>query len=216
MRRLFSAFAGGDRGEQAQGEPPIVIVGLGNPGPEHAHNRHNVGFWTVNRLARRAGMNFTRRGRLASLAEGEISGYHVILAKPQTFVNRSGEAVRDLLRRYHVDPASLIVIYDELDLPLGALRIREQGSHGGQNGMRSIIGAIGSQSFPRVRIGIGRPLADGEPTRDPEYVAAYVLADPPAHEREQIEETVARAVDAVEAIVSDGVASAMARFNSGK
>jgi PTH1 family peptidyl-tRNA hydrolase len=211
VRRFFARSRGG----QAPGDVERLIVGLGNPGSEHARNRHNVGFWVVNRLARLAGIDFARRGRLASLAEGTIAGRHVALVKPQTFVNNSGDAVRDLLRRYRLAPSDLLVVYDELDLPVGALRIREQGGHGGQNGMRSIIAAIGSQEFPRIRIGIGRPLAGGEPTRDPEYVAAYVLADPTPEERERLEAAVERAAEAVLAVLADGVGGAMARFNSG-
>lgn len=191
-------------------------MGLGNPGAEYASNRHNVGFWCVNRLARRAGSDFRRRGRLVSIAEGTIGDRAVLLAKPQTFVNSSGDAVRELVRQYHVVPKQLIVVYDDLDLPLGALRIREQGSHGGQNGVRSIIAAIDSEEFPRVRIGIGRPLADGQPTRDPEHVAAYVLSNPPPSERRELDQTVDRAADAIDAIIRDGVTAAMARFNSGR
>jgi peptidyl-tRNA hydrolase, PTH1 family len=195
-------------------ESTFLIVGLGNPGPEHSGNRHNVGFWCVNELARRNGWSFRRRGRLAAIAEGTLRDRHVLLIKPQTFVNRSGEAVGDLVRRYRVQPAHVLVIYDELDLPIGALRIREQGSHGGQNGMRSIIAALATQEFPRIRIGIGRPLAGGEPTRDPEYVAAYVLSNPPRDERQQLEVVVARAADAAEFLLRDGVSGAMAQFNT--
>ena len=211
MRRLFSRSIP----QPVNGVPPLLIVGLGNPGSEHARNRHNVGFWVVNRLARLAGADFTRRGRLASLAEGTLAGRQVVLVKPQTFVNNSGDAVRDLLRRYRASPSDLLVVYDDLDLPVGALRIRQEGSHGGQNGMRSIIAAVGSQNFPRVRIGIGRPLAGGEPTRDPEYVAAYVLANPPPEERRILEETVERTAEAVQTIVAGNLSGAMAQFNSG-
>jgi peptidyl-tRNA hydrolase, PTH1 family len=140
----------------------------------------------------------------------------VLLVKPQTFVNRSGDAVRELSRRYSVPSTRLLVIYDELDLPVGALRIRESGSHGGHNGMRSIIAAIGSQDFPRMRIGIGRPSVLGQPTRDPEHIAAYVLSDPPPAQRQELEAAVQRAADAVEAIMIEGVAAAMAQFNSGR
>jgi PTH1 family peptidyl-tRNA hydrolase len=212
MRRLFRR-----RPEhRADIEPALLIVGLGNPGAGAARNRHNVGFWVVNRLARLAGVEFTRRGRLLALAEGEVAGRPVALAKPQTFVNNSGEAVRELLRRYRMSPEQLVVVYDDLDVPVGTLRIRERGSHGGQNGMRSIIAAIGSQEFPRVRIGIGRPLVGGQETRDPEHVAAYVLSDPSPEERKLLDLAAERAVEALRAIVADGLGSAMARFNSGQ
>jgi PTH1 family peptidyl-tRNA hydrolase len=140
----------------------------------------------------------------------------VTLAKPQTFVNRSGDAVRDLLRRLRVPAERLIVVYDELDLPVGTLRIRESGSHGGQNGMRSIIAAIGSQDFPRIRVGIGRPDYLGQPTRDPEQIAAYVLSDPPWAEKEELQKAVSRAADAIEVLLRDGASGAMGLFNSGR
>jgi PTH1 family peptidyl-tRNA hydrolase len=224
MRFLFGGFdlssarrrraSRPDGDAHAERSSRFLIVGLGNPGPEHAGNRHNVGFWCLNEVAKRAGMSFRRHGKLASLAEGTLAGREVILAKPQTFVNRSGDAVRDLVRRNGIDPRKVIVVYDELDLPVGALRIREQGSHGGQNGMRSIIAALGTQEFPRVRIGIGRPSAGGEPTRDPEHVAAYVLSNPPVEERRILNSAVGRAADAIELLLGQGVDSAMAQFNS--
>jgi peptidyl-tRNA hydrolase, PTH1 family len=195
-------------------ESTYLIVGLGNPGPEHAGNRHNIGFWCVNELARRSGWSFRRRGRLATIAEGTLCGRHVLLVKPQTFVNRSGDAVGELARRYRLPATQVVVIYDELDLPVGALRIREQGSHGGQNGMRSIIAALGTQEFPRIRVGIGRPFAGGEPTRDPEYVAAYVLSNPPRDERQQLESVVVRVADAIEYLLREGTGGAMAQFNT--
>ncbi len=211
MRRLFSRAAT----PPEDPNPPLLIVGLGNPGAAYARNRHNVGFWVVNRLARRAGADFVRRGRLAALAETTLADRRVLLVKPQTMMNGSGDAVRDLLRRYHVGPAALIVICDDLDRPVGALRIRERGSDGGQRGLRSIIGALGTQEFTRVRIGIGHPTIGGERTRDPEDVAAYVLADPRPDERKTLELTADRAADAVEAILAEGLNGAMARFNSG-
>jgi peptidyl-tRNA hydrolase, PTH1 family len=220
MRFLFSSFAKA-RGHKEQSDDRsssgrFLIVGLGNPGPEHAGNRHNVGFWCLNRLARRESLAFRRNGRLASTAEGQIAGKSVLLVKPMTFVNRSGDAVGALLRRNKIRPEDMIVVYDELDLPVGALRIRERGSHGGQNGMKSIIAAAGTQDFPRVRIGIGRPVVDGQPTRDPEHVADYVLNNPPPAERAKLEDAVQRAVEAIELALSAGVETAMARFNSGR
>ena len=138
-----------------------LIVGLGNPGREYAHSRHNVGFWCLNRLARRHGIAFSSRGRLAAVGEGRLAGRPVILAKPRTFVNLSGRAVSHLLQRYRLSPQQLLVVCDDLDLPLGRVRLRASGSHGGHRGMRSIIEAIGSQDFPRIRIGIGRPAGGG-------------------------------------------------------
>jgi peptidyl-tRNA hydrolase, PTH1 family len=223
MRSLFQSFSRARRERRQADESirraeaaPLLIVGLGNPGPERASNRHNVGFWCVNRVAKKAALNFSRRGRLASIAEGTIGGREVLLAKPLTFVNRSGEAVRELLRRHKIPPQNMIVVYDDLDLPVAALRIRERGSHGGQNGMKSIIAAIATQDFPRIRIGIGRPEVDGQPTRDPEHVAGYVLSNPPASERRQLDGTVELAAEAIETAIAEGIDTAMARFNSGR
>ncbi len=146
-------------------------------------NRHNVGFWCANRLARRSGTDYNKGGKLAAVAEGALAGKTVVLAKPRTFVNRSGVAVADLLKRFHLRPQDLIVFCDDLDREVGALRIRGSGGHGGQNGLRSIIDALQSDEFVRIRLGIGRPKVDGVPTRDPEHVARWVLADPTAAER---------------------------------
>ena len=190
-----------------------LIVGLGNPGKEYALNRHNIGFWCINRLARRSGVDFDQRSRLASTAQARIGDRPVILAKPRTFYNNSGNAVRELLRRHHLRPEQLLVVVDELDLPVGALRLKERGSPGGQGGMKSIVGAIGSQEFPRVRIGIGRPSVQGAPSYEPEVIAGYVLSAPPPAERAILDAAVAQAVEAIELLLAEGLAAAMARFN---
>lgn len=201
---------------EAPEEPPRVrlVVGLGNPGGEHAQNRHNVGFWTVNRLARRHGIELGDRGRLAFSGTGLVCGHAVTLAKPRTFVNRSGEAVLHLVRHLKLDHSQeLLVICDDLDLPVGKVRVRAMGSHGGQKGLQSIVEAVRSEDFPRVRIGIGRPLVDGEPTWDPEAVASYVLSDPPPEERRLLDEAVESAQEAIECILEEGVEVAMNRYN---
>lgn len=198
--------------QAAEPSPIRLIVGLGNPGPEYAGHRHNVGFWCVNRLARRHGIRF-KHSKTVSIGEGTIEGRPVILVKPRTFVNLSGEAVAPLLRRYKLDPSQLLVIYDELDLPPGTVRLRPRGSHGGHNGMKSIIAAIGSDAFPRLRIGIGRPVVDGEPSWDPDVVADYVLSDPPPAERELLEEAVEQAAAAIETLLVEGIDRAMSRIN---
>lgn len=190
-----------------------LIVGLGNPGREYAHSRHNVGFWCLNRLARRQGIAFTKRGRLATVGEGRLAGRSVVLAKPRTFVNVSGRAVGHLLRRYRLSPQHLLVVYDDLDLPLGRVRLRPRGAHAGHRGMRSIVEAIGSEDFPRVRIGIGRPEVAGEPTWEPEAVAAYVLAPMTAEERRILDEAVATAGEAILCLLAEGVEEAMNWFN---
>ena len=189
-----------------------LIVGLGNPGPIYSHNRHNVGYWTVNRLARLHRIPMKAR-RLATVGQGSIAGVPVVLAKPRTFVNRSGHAVAALLRNFRMKPEQMLVICDDLDLPVGRLRLRPGGSHGGQKGLSSIIGTIGSGGFPRLRIGIGRPVIDGEPSWEPDVVADYVLSDPARQEAEALQAATAEAAEAAEAIVREGLEAAMNRYN---
>ncbi|MEE8347085.1 MAG: aminoacyl-tRNA hydrolase [Dehalococcoidia bacterium] len=189
-----------------------LIMGLGNPGPVYSHNRHNIGYWCVNRLARLHGVPLKAK-RLATIGEGSIAGTPVLLAKPRTFVNRSGRAVADLLRNFNIDREMMLVICDDLDLPVGRLRMRSRGSHGGQKGLRSIIGAIGSGDFPRLRIGIGRPVVDGRPTWEPEDIADHVLSDPPPQEAEALQAAAAQAAEAVETVLREGLEAAMNRYN---
>lgn len=189
-----------------------LILGLGNPGRAYAHNRHNVGYWCVNRLARLHGVPLKAR-RLATIGEGEIVRVPVVLAKPRTFVNRSGHAAAAILRNLRIAPERMLVIYDDLDLPLGTLRLKPGGGHGGQKGLQSIIGVLGRNDFPRLRIGIGRPVVDGEPSWDPDDVAAYVLSDPTPEEAATLQATVAKAAEAVETLLREGVEAAMNRYN---
>ncbi len=189
-----------------------LIVGLGNPGPAHAHNRHNVGYWCINRLARLHGISLKAR-RLAAIGEGAIGGRLVMLVKPRTFVNNSGHAVTSALRHSSADTDRLLVIYDDLDLPTGRLRLKARGSHGGHNGLRSIISAVGSSNFPRLRIGIGRPHLEGKAAWDPDVVAAWVLSDPAPTEARALHDAVARATKAVEMLVTEGLGAAMNRYN---
>jgi PTH1 family peptidyl-tRNA hydrolase len=194
--------------------PLQLVVGLGNPGSAYAKHRHNVGYWTVNRLAKRLGIDFTRRSGLVELGEGEIDGRRVVLAKPRTMMNLSGKAVQQALKVYGLKPEQMVVIYDELDLPAGRVRLRPRGSHGGHNGMRSIVASTGSQEFPRIRIGIGRPQVGGEPTWDPEHVAAWVLGPPGPSDRTTLEAAADRAAEAVEIMLRDGVEPAMQQVNA--
>jgi len=189
-----------------------LIVGLGNPGPAYSHNRHNVGYWCVNRLARLHGIALKAR-RLAAIGEGSIRGTPVLLVKPRTFMNRSGQAVAAVLRNSKIQRSRLLVVCDDLDLPAGALRLKAGGGAGGQKGIGSIIAAIGGQDFPRLRIGIGRPEVDGEPTWDPDAVALYVLSDPAPKEAEALQATVAKAAEAVETLLKEGLEPAMNRYN---
>jgi PTH1 family peptidyl-tRNA hydrolase len=189
-----------------------LIVGLGNPGPEYSHNRHNVGYWCVNRLARVHGIKL-KAGSVATIGEGTIRSVPVVLLKPRTYVNKSGDAVVPALRKRKIDPTRLVVVYDDLDLPAGRLRIRPHGGDGGYKGLKSIIASLGSRDFPRIRVGIGRPHVDGEPSWEPEIVADYVLSDPPPHLAKTLQDAASRAAAAVEAIVTGGLEAAMNKYN---
>jgi len=189
-----------------------LVVGLGNPGAQYAETRHNVGARCVARLARRHGIDL-RAKRLYSLGEGEVAGVPVALARPRLFMNESGRAVALLLQYLGLDPSRLLVVCDDLDLPLGCLRLRPAGGHGGHNGLRSVIAALGTEAFPRLRIGIGRPARDGQPVTDPEVVAAYVLSVPPPQEKAVLEEAIDRACQAIEAVLAQGLEAAMNVYN---
>ncbi|TAK35305.1 MAG: aminoacyl-tRNA hydrolase [Chloroflexota bacterium] len=189
-----------------------LIVGLGNPGPRYAGNRHNAGFQVVDLLAAKHRIGLSRKVGFSIVGEGEIAGHSVVLAEPQTFMNESGKAVAALLRKYGRGPRELIVIHDDLDLPLGRIRIRENGSAGGQKGVKSIIEHVGTQEFVRVRIGIGRP-GDAEPREAGIPTVDYVLRNFLPSERPVIEDVRQKAVEAVEAILAEGTVAAMNWFN---
>ncbi len=184
-----------------------LLVGLGNPGAQYLQTRHNIGFLAVERLAERHGLRFGTRRAHAELAEGVIGGQRVVLAKPQTYMNLSGRSVVGLKNWYKIDlAAGLLVIYDDLDLPFGKLRLRSQGSAGTHNGMRSIVNLTGSTAFPRLRIGIDKP----PPQWD---TAAYVLGKFTCAEQEALPAILEQACDAMEAVVQEGIEAAMNRFN---
>jgi len=182
-----------------------LIVGLGNPGRRHAFNRHNVGFMAVDRLAARGDIELKRVQSKAIVGSGRVAGLPVILAKPQTFMNLSGESVGALAAYYKIPPARMLVIYDELDIPFGTIRLREKGSAGGHNGMRSLIQHMGSE-FPRLRLGIGRPPGRMDP-------AAFVLQDFGRDELPLVSEMLNVAVEAVESFVRHGINLTMSRYN---
>jgi PTH1 family peptidyl-tRNA hydrolase len=184
-----------------------LIVGLGNPGREYAATRHNIGFMVVDRLAHKLGLAVEKKKFNALLGQGQIRSEKVLLAKPQTYMNLSGEAVTALLNWYKLGPADLIVIFDDLDLPPGKLRIRPEGSSGGHKGMESIILALGTDGFPRLRIGVGRP-------EIPDFDSAnYVLSRLTAGEVKIFEEAVNLAVDAICCLVGEGLETAMNEYN---
>lgn len=188
-------------------ETPIyLIAGLGNPGPEYADNRHNVGFRCLDRLAETHRLAFRRRQKRAQVTSGRIQGHRVVLVKPQTFMNKSGESVARLAQFYKVDLARLMVVYDDLDLPPGTIRLRPSGGSGGHRGVRSIIHQLGSQEFPRLRIGIGRPPGRMDP-------ADYVLQDVSGEEAILFDRVLDRAVDAIEIWLDEGIRQAMDEHN---
>ena len=190
-----------------------LVVGLGNPGQAYAAHRHNVGFWCVRRLAGNWGIRF-KSSRWARVGEGQVDGQPLVLAKPRTFMNRSGDAAASLLQRYNLSPQQMLVICDDLELPAGRIRLRPRGSDGGHNGLRDIIYAIESEDFPRLRIGIGRPrTAAGEPVTHPLVVAKYVLGEPEPEEQEALAAAVEQAAEAVACILREGLAAAMNRYN---
>ena len=186
-----------------------LVVGLGNPGPDYAGNRHNVGQMVLAELAHRLSAGFRNHRTNASVAEGRSApgGPRLVLARPATYMNVSGGPVAQLLRFYDLDVSRLVVVHDELDIPFDTLRIKQGGGHGGHNGLRDIIAAIGSPDFTRVRVGIGRP-----PGRQP--AADFVLRDFAAAERTNLPVLLADAADAVEMIASDGVTAAQLKYHT--
>jgi len=183
-----------------------LVVGLGNPGRRYADTRHNIGFAVADELARRAGLVFEHSRVSALTARSGPGASAVLLVKPLTMMNLSGEAVAGLAQYYKVDLADMLVVADDVNLPLGRLRLRARGSAGGHNGFRSIIGLLGSEEFPRLRIGVGR----GDVRRE---LADHVLARFDADEAPDVTESVARAADAVECFLAEGIEAAMNRFN---
>ena len=181
-----------------------LIVGLGNPGKAYSNSRHNVGFRCVDRFARLNHIPLTRRQQRAKAGTGVVAETEVVVAKPRTFMNLSGEAVGRLVRRFGLPLEDLLVIHDDLDLPLGKVRIRQRGGSAGHKGVQSIIASLGSQDFPRIRVGIGRP--DGDEI-------SYVLSDFTAEEKQVIEEAVSTAADAIHCILAEGIEAAMNRYN---
>jgi len=184
-----------------------LIVGLGNPGIEYQFTPHNLGFLTIDRIADDCGVEVRNRQCRALTARAVIEEQQVLLAKPETYMNLSGLSVRELVAKHELDPASdLILIYDELDLPLDTIRIRQRGSSAGHNGMESVIGALGTQEFLRIRLGIG-------PDRKIRDSVKYVLTPFRKRELKKVDEVLDNAAEAVKVILREGPAAAMNRFN---
>ena len=186
-----------------------LVVGLGNPGDRYRRTRHNVGFMVVDELLARAGGTRGREEGEAWLSESMLAGEPVVFVKPLTFMNRSGVAVERLAVRFGTAPTDLVVVVDDVALELGVLLIRERGSHGGHNGLRSLIDVLGSDEFPRVRVGIRKGLP-------PEDMAAYVLSAFPEEDFLVVQEVVGAAADAVESAIREGVPAAMNKWNGPK
>jgi len=184
----------------------FLMVGLGNPGTEYARTRHNLGFMLVDKLAADAAVNIRRSECQSLVGSGLIENQRVKLAKPQTFMNLSGDAVSCLISKPELDAATLIVISDDLALPFGSIRLRQRGSAGGHNGLKSIIGALGTNEFIRLRIGIqpDHPITDAK---------SFVLNEFTKAEKESLAEILERAAEAMRSVLRDGVAKAMSLYN---
>jgi PTH1 family peptidyl-tRNA hydrolase len=185
----------------------IFIVGLGNPGREYENTKHNLGFIAVDQLAEKHGITIKKLRHKALTGTGIIDGKRVMLVKPQTYMNLSGESVRSLLSYYNADAEDVIVIYDDIDIPLGTLRIRKKGSAGSHNGMKNVIYHVGDDSFVRYRIGIGKEDRGRQPLAD------YVLSGFTADEAVLLREAIERCVLAVEEQITVGIGSAMQKYN---
>ena len=197
---------------------PYIVLGLGNPGEERARNRHNIGAQCVNVLAKRLGVKLDETWGPARIAKATLSDKPVVLARSRTYMNHSGEAAAVLLRRTDAPLSHLIVLHDELDLPLGRLRLRPRGSTAGHNGARSLVQHINSQDFPRIRLGIGRPYEhtdrpDLSREQIEEDVIRWVLANFTPEEERAAQELRERAADCVACLLTEGVAAAMNKFN---
>jgi PTH1 family peptidyl-tRNA hydrolase len=186
---------------------PVLVVGLGNPGPKYVANRHNVGFLVVDELASRIGGKFKSHKSGADVLEGRIAGRRVALAKPRSYMNISGGPVVAAARFYKVEPANIVVVHDELDIPFATLRLKQGGGENGHNGLRSISKSLGTRDYLRVRFGIGRPPGRMDP-------ADYVLRDFSAAERKELAFSVDHCADATEALVTQGLEAAQNLFHA--
>ncbi len=183
-----------------------IIAGLGNPTAKYEGTRHNVGFMAIDKIAQKYGISVDTKKHKALVGKGVIAGQKVILAKPQTFMNLSGDSIQQIAAYYKVEPEDVLIIFDDISLDVGRIRIRKKGSAGGHNGMKSIIACLNSSDFPRIKIGVG----DKKPGQD---LAAYVLGNIPKADRELMDEAILKAEDAVELIVAGEIEQAMNLYN---
>lgn len=205
MKEVFNFFRERRQTENLAG-PLFIVVGLGNPGEQYANNRHNIGFRVIDRISERLDIRLSRVQQKAIIGQGQISMGRVLLAKPQTYMNLSGQAVSGLVKFYKVPLENVIIIHDDLDLPLGTLRLRPTGGAGGQKGIHSIIERLGRQDFARLRLGIDRP-----PGRM--KASSYVLQDFGRQEQELLNVILNEGADAVIAFMENGITEAMNQFN---
>ncbi len=191
-----------------------LIVGLGNPGKEYTLSRHNVGFMCVSLFAKEHRIALDRKKAHARFGEGEVEGVPVVLARPFTYMNRSGAAVKELVRKYDLKPEDLIVVHDDMDLPLGKIRIRVGGSSAGHKGINSIIAELGIEDFTRIRIGIGHPeVPEAERGEGSPEVIDYVLGGFSRDEKQMLDKVIKRVSEAILSIITDGVTEAMNKYN---
>ena len=191
-----------------------LIVGLGNPGRGYAHNRHNIGFLCLSHFARTEGIRFDKKKGNARIGTGKAAGSKVVLAKPQTYMNHSGQSVSLLVNRFDINPDDLLVIHDDLDLTLGKIRISHGSGSGGHKGVNSIIYSLESQDFIRIRVGIGRPMPPSDSASISEDgIIAYVLSDFTAEEKKIVNQVIPRMSEAIYCLLSEGLAVAMNKYN---
>jgi len=201
LDKLFPSGSGG--GSKC---PPWIIIGLGNPGAEYKNTRHNVGWWCLDELVRRTNAQMNHRRKELRFGEVELDGNLLVLAYPQTLMNRSGRALRYLVNRYKTDPEKILIISDDINLQPGSLRIRKKGGPGGHNGLKSIIAALGTNEFPRVRIGVGNP-------ESASMQVDHVLGTFEPDTKEKVIRATNKAVNAIELIILDDLDNAMTKFN---
>jgi len=191
-----------------------LIVGLGNPGRGYANNRHNIGFMCLNHFARTQGIKLDKKQGKARVGSGNIAGTRIMLARPQTYMNLSGEAVSRLVQKFGVSPSDLMVIHDDLDLPPGKIRIRQDGGSGGHKGIESIISCLGSPDFLRLRVGIGRPITTEGATEISEAdIITYVLGDFTPGQQQIMATVIPRANEAIYCFLTEGLTAAMNKYN---
>ncbi len=189
-----------------------LIIGLGNPGRVYADNRHNIGFMCLNHFAKTQGIGFDKKQGHARIGSGEVVGSQVLLAKPQTYMNLSGQSVSRLVKRFNINLSDLLIIHDDLDLPLGKIRIRQSGSSGGHKGIGSIITELGSQDFLRLRVGISHPVEDaGEISES--GIIAYVLSGFTPEEKQVITQVVPKVGETILCLLTEGLTAAMNKYN---